>query len=439
MNGVLAQREITFDRNSTQDVLNRETFNLALGSFVTFILLEMLFFACEELLVTKISQSSFLLGAKSSSSSEKTRRPIASDEHQVGKSILLRVLRRVFKTAYRHYSGMMYSFLVQSFCIYRLYSGMSNKSFDGRINRYYWLGAMNFGFILLFIESRRARAASRAMHEFKNKHDHSMLQTIFAQIESKCRKLKIIIEEKTSAKSKKNEINNNLRTKITDGITSLAKHVNKMTDQIAEKEKLQKNIEKTFERKNFALRTELKYLNEQVKILKSDSNNQVEQVACLQRTNRALNLTRIESSMRIKLLEEQIDFSDRELTTLNAELNDLKANYDSLNIRKRPEFLEILNDLQCKTHQNYRLETEMKTLAIKMKTLESEINSECTICFEHVNADRKWTAFVPCGHRICQPCSETISAPLKGQRQNACPTCRKTIQQYLVLEGIYEE
>ena len=96
--------------------------------------------------------------------------------------------------------------------------------------------------------------------------------------------------------------------------------------------------------------------------------------------------------------------------------------YGTLNIEKPPENLEIFAQRQSETHSS-----------------ESGKNSECTICFEHVNVDRKWTAFVPCGHRICQPCSKTISAQSGGPSRNTCPICRKSIKQYLILEGIYDE
>ena len=96
--------------------------------------------------------------------------------------------------------------------------------------------------------------------------------------------------------------------------------------------------------------------------------------------------------------------------------------YGTLNIEKPPEYLEIFAKKQSETNNSV-----------------SGNNSECTICFEHVNVNRKWTAFVPCGHRICQPCSVTISAPSGGPCRNICPICRKSIKQYLILEGIYDE
>ena len=124
---------ITFDRNQTLDALNRETFNLALGSFVAFILLEMLFFAWEEFLAIKNSQSSILLGAKFGSSSAKNHK---SGKYQYGKSILIRISKQIIQSASRHYRGLICSFLVQVFCAYRLYNGMSNNSVDGEINRF---------------------------------------------------------------------------------------------------------------------------------------------------------------------------------------------------------------------------------------------------------------------------------------------------------------
>ena len=302
---------------------------------------------------------------------------------------------------------------------------------------------MNFGFAFLFIESRRARAAERALYQSKSDSAQSTLQQIFLQLEKQLRKLNIFMDDVTLTKSrsKKNVVNNqsqnNLTEKIIEAISLMTNHVTEVTNQLTVKEKTQKINEKAFERKNFAIRTELKCLNEQVKILKSNSNYQMERVASLVRDNRELNLNRFESIMRIQLLEEQIEVSDKEITTLNAELTVLRAT--SPNFREQPEFLEMYDSLQCKTNQNHQLESKLKHMANKIEILESEINSECTICFEHVNADRKWTAFVPCGHRICQPCSEKLSAPSRGHSKNTCPTCRNGIQQYLVLEGIYEE
>ena len=142
--------------------------------------------------------------------------------------------------------------------------------------------------------------------------------------------------------------------------------------------------------------------------------------------------------MRIKLLEEQLGFSDKEISVLNSELTDLRLNYSNLNIRKRPEFLEISDDLECKTRQYDQLESKLKMMANKIETLESGIDSECSICFEMVTAARKWTAFIPCGHRICTPCSGNIAAS-RGRGRNNCPTCRKEIDQFLILEGIYGE
>ena len=103
----------------------------------------MLFFACEELLAMKNSQSSILLGAKlASKSSSSAKNHKSNQKYHDGRSILIRILKRIIQSASRHYRGLVYSFLVQVFCAYRLYTGMSNKSVDGKINRLGWISTL---------------------------------------------------------------------------------------------------------------------------------------------------------------------------------------------------------------------------------------------------------------------------------------------------------
>ena len=35
--------------------------------------------------------------------------------------------------------------------------------------------------------------------------------------------------------------------------------------------------------------------------------------------------------------------------------------------------------------------------------------STVPICFESTSIERKWTAFLPCGHRTCSECADKIS------------------------------
>ena len=59
----------------------------------------------------------------------------------------------------------------------------------------------------------------------------------------------------------------------------------------------------------------------------------------------------------------------------------------------------------------------------------------CTICFEHVNQNRKWNAFHPCGHRSCSECFKDLFQNEDGNK--LCPICRAEITMTLTLEGIY--
>ena len=106
--------------------------------------------------------------------------------------------------------------------LYLLFCNFSNVAFsrNSPINRYFWLGAVNFGFAFLFIESRRARAAERALYQSKNDRAHSTLQQIFLQLEKQLRKLNIFIDDVTytKSKSKKNVVNNQSQNNLTEKI-----------------------------------------------------------------------------------------------------------------------------------------------------------------------------------------------------------------------------
>ena len=95
--------------------------------------------------------------------------------------------------------------------------------------------------------------------------------------------------------------------------------------------------------------------------------------------------------------------------------------------KRTDEAISKISILQSK----FKLKNDQKrVLETKIKKLEK--TKECQICFDAVSVDRKWTAFVPCGHRICNECAEKISSACK------CPHCRKNIIRFLVLQGIYE-
>ena len=97
-------------------------------------------------------------------------------------------------------------------------------------------------------------------------------------------------------------------------------------------------------------------------------------------------------------------------------------------------------------HQKRALVDENRELVDQKSALEGELKGiklepkidECPICFESVSLERKWTAFIPCGHRTCTDCAQQISSLPRTTNCKKCPNCRETINSFLVLEGIYE-
>ena len=76
-----------------------------------------------------------------------------------------------------------------------------------------------------------------------------------------------------------------------------------------------------------------------------------------------------------------------------------------------------------------------KKLTIELKEAKVE---DCPICFEEISEERKWTAFLPCGHRTCSECADKISHLPRATNRRKCPNCRENINCSLVLEGIYD-
>ena len=86
-------------------------------------------------------------------------------------------------------------------------------------------------------------------------------------------------------------------------------------------------------------------------------------------------------------------------------------------------------------HQKRAFEAQIRTLDAELKEFKVD---ECPICFEETSIERKWTAFLPCGHRTCSDCADKISALPRNTNRRKCPNCRENINCFLVLEGIYE-
>ena len=56
---------------------------------------------------------------------------------------------------------------------------------------------------------------------------------------------------------------------------------------------------------------------------------------------------------------------------------------------------------------------------------------DCCICMEKTSNNRKLAVLIPCGHTVCEECTE----PLQG---HPCPKCRRNSTYSVVVQGIYE-
>ena len=105
------------------------------------------------------------------------------------------------------------------------------------------------------------------------------------------------------------------------------------------------------------------------------------------------------------------------LTNTQTKLTSIKVNESVVTTKARLDGLESANKILEK--ENSRLREE----------------NECSICCEELKreSNKKWEAFVPCGHRFCSTCSRNICSSLSGHNQRVCPNCRTDVKQILTL------
>ena len=133
---------------------------------------------------------------------------------------------------------------------------------------------------------------------------------------------------------------------------------------------------------------------------------------------------------------------NEKILSKDCEIKILKHRNDALEARakKAESELKLKND-QKRNQQNIILQ-QRRDFQAKIKDLDTELQEskvhECPICFEETSIERKWTAFLPCGHRTCSECADKISALPRNTNRRKCPNCRENINCFLVLEGIYE-
>ena len=130
-------------------------------------------------------------------------------------------------------------------------------------------------------------------------------------------------------------------------------------------------------------------------------------------------------------LHQQHILEVSKIPKLEAELNDLKKERKDELSQQKQLFEAKIKALEDK---NKKLSIDLKKTKVEMKTKVDD----CPICFEDISLERKWTAFLPCGHRTCSECADKISVLPRATNRRKCPNCRENINCFLVLEGIYD-
>ena len=130
----------------------------------------------------------------------------------------------------------------------------------------------------------------------------------------------------------------------------------------------------------------------------------------------------------------------KEVVRLQAKLDQEFQNREKEQIKKDSKIsaLKQQNEkLKAKSQSKFKNDQELDAKNRKIDKLE-KTKQECPICIEPISIDRKWTAFIPCGHRTCSECADKISSLPRSTNKRKCPNCRENIIGFLVLEGIYE-
>ena len=263
------------------------------------------------------------------------------------------------------------------------------------------------------------------------------------------------------------------------------KLLNSATAEMNKRDRLTKHLEKTLLNSREKVRDMLKGLtghpNKSEKLIDRIKNLEkddlVQEILKLQTKNEKLSVATIKyndmlenSSSEVLTLKNKLDEANIERNKLhdswkskvgellienNKTVNELEAKIKILE-RQNEGYKASAKQASVVLEQQHRefakipaLESELKLkndlnrdFKAKIRMLDNELKEskmdECPICFEATSIERKWTAFLPCGHRTCSECADKISSLPRNTNRRKCPNCRENINCFLVLEGIYE-
>ena len=142
----------------------------------------------------------------------------------------------------------------------------------------------------------------------------------------------------------------------------------------------------------------------------------------------------IENNKTVNELEAKIKILERQNEGYKASAKQASIVLEQQH-REFAKIPALESELKLKNDLNRDFKAKIRSLDAELK--ESKMD-ECPICFEATSIERKWTAFLPCGHRTCSECADKISSLPRNTNRRKCPNCRENINCFLVLEGIYE-
>ena len=203
-------------------------------------------------------------------------------------------------------------------------------------------------------------------------------------------------------------------------------------------QKESKALQKELKQKNQKAKSELKELENNLACYNQHNSLLENELKSLKKENRDLS-NRIKASTKafddLKCENQQsfgrITAFGARLASLEGENSELKTKLDKA--QSKLKSVRVDQSMASTKSRIDALEHANRTLEMENSSLREE--NECSICCEEVKreSDKKWEAFVPCGHRFCSTCARNICSGQNGHNQRVCPNCRTDIEQILTV------
>ena len=199
-----------------------------------------------------------------------------------------------------------------------------------------------------------------------------------------------------------------------------------------------KAFQKELKQKNHKAQSALKELENNLACYNQQNSFLEKELKNLKKENRDLS-NRIKASTKafndLKCENQQsfgrITAFGVRLASLEGENSELKTKLDKAQLKLKS--IRVDQSMASTKSRIDALEHANRTLELENSSLREE--NECPICCEEVRreSDKKWEAFVPCGHRFCSTCARNICSGQNGHNQRVCPNCRTDIEQILTV------